>query len=232
VRVYFLRHGESLSNAAPETLALPEAEGDQLSERGELQAKAAAEQIAGLGISRIVCSPLRRAQQTAVPLAELTGLQPETWDWIHELQEPSDYADLPRGEQELQRWSNRMSNNAANPDFAAGDGESFNDLLRRVERTRERLVDDAVDHTLLVGHGIFCRFMFALTLLGEELRPRHADRLWRIGSLNCGLSTFDHLAGDGTPDPADISGWRCVTWMAPTIGPELATGTGGVGPGA
>lgn len=232
MRVYLLRHGESLSNAAPETLALPAAEGDRLSERGELQADAAAERIAALGVSRIVCSPLRRAQQTAAPIARRTGLEPETWDWIYELEEPSDYAELPRREQELQRWSNRMSNNASDPDFTAGDGESFNDLLGRVERTRERLVDDDIDHTLLVGHGIFCRFMFARTLFGEQFGPRHAAWLWRIGSLNCGLSTFDHLAGGGSADPADISGWRCVTWMAPTIGPDLATGTGGVGPGA
>ena len=118
------------------------------------------------------------------------------------------------------------------PTHAVGDGESFADLLGRVERTRERLVADDIDGTLLVGHGIFCRFMFARTLLGEDFAPRHAAWLWRIGSLNCGLSTFDHLPGNGSEDPADISGWRCVTWMEPTIGPELATGTGGVGPGA
>ena len=58
MRSYFLRHGESLSNAAPGTLALPEAEGDQLSARGEVQARAAAERIGELGIARIVCSPL------------------------------------------------------------------------------------------------------------------------------------------------------------------------------
>jgi broad specificity phosphatase PhoE len=231
VRTYFLRHGESLSNAAPHALALPEDEGDRLSERGEEQAELAAERIDDLGISRIVCSPLGRARQTAIAVAKRTGFEPEIWDWTHELREPSDYAHLTRGEQERQRWSNRMSQND-DPEFMPGDGESFADLLRRVERTRERLVADDVDHTLLVGHGIFCRFMFALTLFGDEFSPRHAAWLWRIGSLNCGLSTFDHVVGSGSEDPADIRGWRCVTWMAPTVGRELATGTGGVGPGA
>jgi broad specificity phosphatase PhoE len=231
MRAYFLRHGESLSNAAPHTLALPEEEGDVLSERGELQAEAAAERIGELNIERIVCSPLGRARQTAAVVAKYAGRQPETWDWIHELREPSDYAAWPKGEQELRRWSNRMANNA-DPEFAEGDGESFADLVRRVERTREQLVADDVDRTLLVGHGIFCRFMFAMTLFGDEFSPRHASWLWRIGSLNCGLSTFDHVTGGGSDDPADISGWRCVTWMAPTAGVELTTGTGGAGPGA
>ncbi len=231
MRTYFLRHGESLSNAAHHTIALPEAEGDRLSERGELQAAAAAERIADLGIARIVCSPLGRARQTAAAIARRTGLDPEIWDWIHELREPSEYPDLPRIEQERQRWSNRMSQND-DPDFTSGDGESFNDLLGRVDRACARLVVDDVDGTLLVGHGIFCRFMFARTLLGDSFLPRHVAGLWRIGSLNCGLSTFDHLIGGGSEDPADISGWRCVTWMAPTTGLNLATGTGGVGPGA
>jgi broad specificity phosphatase PhoE len=231
VRVWLLRHGESLSNAAPDRIALPEPEGDRLTARGELQAEAAAERIVDLDVDRIVTSPLGRARQTAAVVGKYVGREPDIWDWTHELREPSDYPSLPRREQELQRWSNRMSG-SDDPEHAVGDGESFADLLRRVERTRAQLVADDVDRTLLVGHGIFCRFMFALTLLGDEFAPRHAPWLWRIGSLNCGLSTFDHVIASGSDDPADITGWRCVTWMAPTIGPDLATGTGGVGRGA
>ena len=231
MRVYFLRHGESLSNADPDRIALPEEEGDALSERGERQAEAAADVVAGLGIARIVSSPMGRARQTAAAVAARTGLEPEIWDWLHELREPSAYPQLSREEQERQRWSNRMSQSPGDPDHRVADGESFADLLGRVERARDRLAADAIDPTLLVGHGIFLRFMFARALLGEEFGPRHADWLWRIGSLNCGLSTFDHLSGGGSQDPADISGWRCVTWMAPTVAADLATGTGGVGPG-
>jgi len=231
LRVHLLRHGESRSNADPDRIAIPEAEGDALSERGLTQAEAAAEVVAGLGVARVLTSPMNRARATAEVVAAPIGLEPVVWDWLHELREPSGYPELPRVEQERRRWSNRMSRHPDDPGRREGGGESFADLLGRVERTRERLVTDGVDGTLVVGHGIFFRFMFALTLLGDEFGPRHADWLWRIGSLNCGLSTFDRLAGGGSDDPADISGWRCVTWMAPTIGAELATGTGGVGPG-
>jgi probable phosphoglycerate mutase len=230
VRAYFLRHGESRSNADPGRIAIPEHEGDALSERGRAQAEAAAGFVAGLGIARIVTSPMGRARETAAIVAARTGLEPIVWDWVGELREPSGYPVLPRVEQERQRWSNRMSQNP-DPGHRPGDGESFADLLTRVERARERLVADAVDCTLLVGHGIFFRFMFASILLGAEFAPRHADRLWRIGSLNCGLSTFDHVVPGGSEDPADIDGWRCVTWMAPTGPAELVTGTGGGGPG-
>lgn len=232
MRVYFLRHGESLSNAAPGVVALPEEEGDRLSALGRSQAQAAAERTAAdLELSRIVCSPLRRARETAAPLAELTGLTPEIWDWIHELREPDDYAAIGSHEQAVRRWSNRMGERPDDPDHAPGGGESFADLLGRVERARERLVADDVDRTLVVGHGIFLRFMFAATVLGGGFTPAFADRLWRIGSLNCGLSTFDHVRGGGSADPADIEGWRCVTWMAAAPGMPV-TGTGGDGAGA
>lgn len=230
MRVYLLRHGESRSNADPERIAIPEREGDALSGRGREQAEAAAGAVAGLGIARIVSSPMGRARETAAIVADRIELEPIVWDWIHELREPSDYPELPRIEQERRRWSNRMSE-SPDPGHRPGDGESFADLLARVERAREKLVADAVDRTLLVGHGIFFRFMFASALLGAEFAPRHADRLWRIGSLNCGLSTFDHVRSGGREDPADIDGWRCVTWMAPTAPAALTTGTGGVGPG-
>ncbi|MEZ5073970.1 MAG: histidine phosphatase family protein [Solirubrobacterales bacterium] len=231
MRVHLLRHGESLSNADPDRIAIPEAEGDALSERGLAQAEAAAEAAAGLGVARILTSPMNRARATADVVAPRLGLEPVVWDWLHELREPAGYPELPRAEQERRRWSNRMSQHPDDPSHREDGGESFAELLDRVDRTRERLAADGVDGTMLVGHGIFFRFMFARTLLGDEFAPRHADWLWRIGSLNCGLSTFDHVRSGGSEDPADIDGWRCVSWMAPTAPAALTTGTGGGGPG-
>lgn len=231
MRAFLLRHGESRSNATTGVVSLPEEEGDRLSERGERQARSAAELIASFGPTRIVCSPMRRARETAAPLAELTGLEPEIWDWTRELIEPPDYARLSGEDQQRYRWSNRMRDHADDPHFAPPGGESFAGLLARVERTRQQLVSDDVDGTLLIGHGIFLRFAFALTVMGDAFTPAIIDRLWRIGSLNCGLSVFEHTQAGDSINPADIDGWRCVTWMTPTARPEETTGTGGGGPG-
>jgi len=231
VRAHLLRHGESRSNATSGVVSLPEEEGDRLSERGVRQARAAAEVVAGLGPARIVCSPMRRALETAAPIAELTGLEPEIWDWTHELREPPGYHELSEEEQQRQRWSNRMREHADDPHHSPYGGESFADLRSRVLRTLDRLAADDVDGTLLVGHGIFFRFAFALSVLGDDFGPGEIDRLWRIGSLNCGLSAFEHTREGDSLNPAEIDGWRCVTWMAPTARPEDVTGTGGGGPG-
>ena len=232
MRAFFLRHAESRSNAATGVVSLPEEEGDRLSEHGQRQAEAAASVIADrLAISRIVCSPMGRARETAQPIARETGIEPETWDWTHELREPPEYARLSGEEQQRQRWSNRMREHADDPHHSPGGGESFADIAGRVEHTFEQLVEDGVDRTLVVGHGIFMRFGFFLTVLGKSFGPADIDWMWRIGSLNCGISTFDHVRNEGSPNPADIDGWRCVSWMAPTVASEDATGTGGGGCG-
>ncbi len=232
MRAFFLRHAESASNAATDRVSLPEEEGDRLSPLGRRQAEAAARRVAtDLGITRIVCSPMGRARETAAPIAELTGLEPEVWDWTHELQEPPEYFQSSGEEQQRHRWSNRMRDNADDPESAPPGGESFADLRRRVERTKDRLVADGVDRTLLVGHGIFFRFAFALTVFGDEFSPAMIDRLWRIGSLNCALSVFQHYRSGNTLNPADIDGWRCVSWMVPLVSPAEVTGTGGGGAG-
>ena len=232
MRAFLLRHAESASNAAVDRVSLPEEEGDRLSPLGRRQARVAAERLAAdLDVARLVCSPMGRARETAAPIAELTGLELEVWDWTHELQEPADYVHASGEHQQRHRWSNRMRAHADDPEHAPPGGESFADLHRRVERTLDRLADDGVDRTLLVGHGIFFRFAFALALLGDDFTPASIDRLWRIGSLNCGLGVFQHTTDGDSPNPADIDGWRCVSWMVPLVGPAEVTGTGGGGAG-
>lgn len=231
LRAFFLRHAESASNAAVDRVSLPEEEGDRLSPLGQRQAEAAARRVADLEIARIVCSPMGRARETAAPIAAATGLEPEIWDWTHELREPPEYFLSSGEEQQRHRWSNRMRDHADDPGSAPTGGESFADLLHRVERTREQLVADDIDRTLLIGHGIFFRFAFALTVFGDSFSPAMIDRLWRIGSLNCALSVFQHYRSGSSLNPADIEGWRCVSWMVPLVSPAEVTGTGGGGVG-
>ncbi|MEU7768156.1 histidine phosphatase family protein [Nocardia sp. NPDC049190] len=72
--VILLRHGVSTSNTA-RTLA-GRSTGVELTERGDEQARAVAERLAGLPVERIVHSPLLRCQRTVAPLAEKFGLDP------------------------------------------------------------------------------------------------------------------------------------------------------------
>jgi broad specificity phosphatase PhoE len=69
--VHLVRHGEVYN---PDHILYGRLPGYQLSLRGRQQADVVARYLAARPIGFIVSSPLERAQQTAAPLAELTGL--------------------------------------------------------------------------------------------------------------------------------------------------------------
>jgi broad specificity phosphatase PhoE len=213
-RALLLRHGESLSNADPQAIALPEGSGDRLSELGREQAWTAADALKGAGITHLLSSPMRRAAETAEPLGEALGLPVTVLPYIHEVQEATGYGELSPEEQKLRRWSARMSAHPDDPDHSDDGAESFNDVLGRARRLKRELESQPVEaRALIVTHGIFSRFFFFDSILGEEFTPRQAPQLWSLRSRNCGLSVFEH--GERW-HPADIEtpGWTCITWMA------------------
>ena len=73
MRLIMVRHGE------------PDYEHDCLTETGRRQAAAAAERLAGEGISVIFSSPNGRARETASFTADLLRLPVTVLDWMHEI---------------------------------------------------------------------------------------------------------------------------------------------------
>lgn len=71
-RVHLLRHGEVFN---PGKILYGRLPGFLLSELGHKMAAEAAKALAGRDIVHLVSSPLERAQQTAQPLVDLTGLE-------------------------------------------------------------------------------------------------------------------------------------------------------------
>lgn len=208
-----LRHGESISNADPQAIALPTVVGDRLSERGRKQAHAAAENLTGAGITRLLSSPMRRAEETAKPLSEALELPVTVLPYVHELQEETGYGQLGPEEQKLRRWSARMSAHPDDPDHRGDGAESFNQVLGRVKRLKAELeAQPSEARALIVTHGIFSRFFLLDALLGEEFEPRLVPCLWNLRTRNCGLSVFEH-GERWHPADADTPGWTCITWM-------------------
>jgi len=214
-----LRHGESVSNADPEAIALPGEIGDRLSERGREQARAAAGGLKGAGITRLLSSPMRRARETAEPLSEALELPVAVLPYVHELKEEPGYGELNPEEQKLRRWSARMAAHPEDPNHRGDGAESFNDVRDRVKRLKAELEGQpSGERTLVVTHGIFSRFFFFDSLLGEAFEPRLVPQLWNLRTRNCGLSLFER--GERW-HPADVEtpGWTCVTWMEQPWGP-------------
>jgi probable phosphoglycerate mutase len=215
MRLIFVRHGESHSNASTDRVALPDGEGDRLTERGLAQARAAAEALAGSRASRLISSPMRRATETAAAIAERTGLEVELNPLLHELREFEGYTELDAERQRTMRWSTRMSAHPDDPHHAPDGADSFDAMVARVRRFKaqlEPLADDT--EVIAVSHGIFLRFFFFDTVFGDAFVPAHAERLWRLRTANGALSVFTYGERGPAIDPLP-AGWCCLSWMAP-----------------
>lgn len=75
--VHVMRHGEVFN---PEKVLYGRLPGYHLSDRGQAQARAAADWLASHDVTHIVASPLERAQETAAPIADKHGLVVDTDD--------------------------------------------------------------------------------------------------------------------------------------------------------
>ena len=219
--VHFVRHGESVSNAAPGGMALPVNEGDRLTERGLEQARAVAERLGAAGATRILASPLRRARETAEVIAARLELPITEIEELRELRESDGFEELSLEDQRLRRWSVWMAEHGDDPDHSYRGGESFNEITERVRRLQERLVADAVESTIAVSHGIFMRFFLMEVLLAGAFRADQVRDLWQLASLNCGVCGFEHRDPELVANYAQRP-WHCLSWMAtePTVRPR------------
>ena len=212
--VYFVRHGESASNAAPGGMALPLEQGDRLTERGFGQARAVAERLGAAGATRVLASPLRRARETAEVIADRLELPITEVEELRELRESDGFEELSLEDQRLRRWSEWMAEHGDDPDHAYRGGESFNEITTRVRALQERLVADAVESSIAVSHGIFMRFFLMEVLFARAFRADRVRDLWQLASVNCGVCGFERREPEVAANYARRP-WRCLSWMSP-----------------
>ncbi|HVW30109.1 MAG TPA: histidine phosphatase family protein [Polyangiaceae bacterium] len=79
--IYLVRHGRAEAGV--------EHPDPGLDDVGKSQAERAALALKRTGATRLICSPLRRARETAAPIAEALGVTPEIRDEVSEVFDPS-----------------------------------------------------------------------------------------------------------------------------------------------
>ena len=139
----FVRHGQSEANANGIIAdATP-----PLTDEGIEQARRTAEEIRGLGVTKVVCSPYLRAQQTAETIAGELGIELKDIEILDDLKERGlgVLEDNPREHEG--EWY-----------FTADDAEGIEkraDLYERMKLCLDRLIERAEGEKLLVvGHSV------------------------------------------------------------------------------
>jgi broad specificity phosphatase PhoE len=73
MKLMIIRHGD------------PDYKNDCLTERGQIEANLLCDRLMKENITKVYCSPLGRAQKTAHPFIEVSGLQCTTFEWLREV---------------------------------------------------------------------------------------------------------------------------------------------------
>jgi broad specificity phosphatase PhoE len=182
--VHLLRHGEVYN---PQKVLYGRLPGYRLSETGEAMALAAAEWLADKGLTRVVSSPLERAQQTAAPIAGKLDLPVEVDDRLIEAGNAFEGLRVGVGDGALrspQHWWKLR--NPLRPSWGEPYVEIAARMLAAVEAARDAVRGAAV---VCVSHQLP---IWTLRLHLEGRRYAHDPR-----RRQCGLASVTSLTYEG-----------------------------------
>lgn len=212
--IYLIRHAQSEGNA----LEVFQGQRDyQLTELGQRQARAFAQWLKGQPIEwrALICSPLKRAHETAQAIAEVAGLpapqlEPRLMEYSGGQLEGVGAAEIDA------RWPEYKDRPLEERgDFSRYGGESYEDMQRRLGDfiTHFRQQYRAEDEVAVVGHGGSLYQLIKLWCAWPA--PRHFFN--HIGNLCCFKLELTEVSGH--------QGAR-LYWMLPLelTGGEVADG--------
>ena len=184
-RVLLIRHAES---AAPHVFHGAESD-IGLSERGMKQALALAPIVAAFKPHRLVSSGMRRAQDTARPIARICGLPLLIEPDLHERRIGA-LSGTPNGAKDgiwretLAHWIDGRT------DYAPEGSESYDEIRQRVVPIWEKLTRPPSQETLvIVAHGVVCKVLLLSMVSG--LGPANWKSLGPIA--NAGITELQRI---------------------------------------
>lgn len=199
---YFIRHGESVSNANPGFAAGVDFDAP-LTEKGYRQARLLGERLKreNARFDRVYSSTLQRAIQTTETMLEAMGQPGRSFEKVEEIIE-----------QQIEGWRGMLSDEVFTDEMIAymrGKGAHFvppeGESLRMVERRVSGWIEDEIIYNqelvsrpqdlkiAVVGHGAASRCMFHYIMGFDE------SHIWRIVLDNCSISRFRFGKGGWAP---------------------------------
>ena len=191
-----VRHGETAWNAQSRLQGHLDID---LNDLGRWQAQRVGLALADSGISTIYCSDLRRAHDTALAIAQHSGIAPTDLRLEPGLRERSfgsfqglTYTEVgERHPEDALRWKQR------DPHWAPPGGESPAALHQRIATTLHAIAaQHPGEHIALVSHGGVLDMLYRLAT-GQAL---NAPRTWELG--NCAINRLLY-----TPQALTLVGW-------------------------
>jgi len=187
--IYFVRHGESETNAGSVQLGTDSA----LTEKGEKQARFIAKRCADIPHDVLVSSTLKRAKDTAGFISEAIGATVEYSDLFVERRRPSEQIGLNKSESRWQEIEKNCRDNFAVSGYHYSDEENFEDLRDRAGAAWKYLEERDEENIIVVTHGMFLRIMAACAVIGFDVPVEIGEQfINKFHHANTGLTVFKY----------------------------------------
>lgn len=177
--VYFVRHGQSVDNAAPVFQSIH----SPLSPKGNVQARQIAERLSALSFEALIASPVARTKQTAEAIANTTGQPIEFSDLFVERVKPSAIDGKLWADVEALRMYKTWEESLYVSGKRVADGENYDDIVRRADAALEYLRTRSEATMVVVAHGHFLRTIISRVLLGNNLTGDILKKIQMVASL-------------------------------------------------
>jgi len=198
-RVYFVRHGETISNVESIAQGLD----DPLTPEGERQILRIAERATKIDFDALISSDALRTRKTAEAIAEVKGMEIELSPLFREAKRPTSVVGKSWSTPEYKELVELERAHWGEPGWRYEDGENYEDLTSRARDAIAYIEAHEKDTLMVVTHGKFLKFMIAYLAFKEAVTPETMQRLdMLLRTTNTGV----------THCYQDEQGWRMLTW--------------------
>jgi len=209
--VYFVRHGESDSNAN----GIFRGEDALVTEVGKKQIALVAERVARVGVEAIIASPFLRTIETAQAVANLLNLPFETSELFIERRRPSTFKGKPYAEPHISKASKDIFEGYLADGHRHSDEENFADLKKRMLDSLSFLAKHPKSRICVATHGVFARILLAVVTAGTDTSGVDLQRALKTFVMdNTGITylrfrspaPYSHLLG------TVLNEWQVISW--------------------
>jgi broad specificity phosphatase PhoE len=201
--ITFIRHGESVSSS----LGIRQRDDEGLHPDGIMQAEKLRDRLRSYGVpcERLFSSPLARAVLTAQYIHEATGAPIEILPEARERKTPTRLDGTPmRSPETLKVIEHIFELWVTDPTARYEDGESYAELMARVQKVMETCEQAPEHHIVVVSHATFTKAVLNRVLHADQHSANVMLAIYHSHEIaNTSLTHFTF-----SPE----KGWRLVTW--------------------
>lgn len=215
--IYFVRHGESLLNAAH----VRQGSAGSLSPKGIEQAAWTGKRLSPVKFDAFLVSPFQRTKETAEEISKFVKSKKgiEYVDLLVERKNPSEIVNQSADDPKVKYIVDLIDKSYHDDAYRYSDEENFIDLKERARRLLIYLAHRSEKKILVVTHSIFLKMIASYILYRDDLTARKYNVLsYTNESNNASITIVEYtysIFGDGWLGRKLVppeKRWRLVQW--------------------